>query len=411
MFSLDNNNKNSVRASATKDDGTSALGTIAKSSPTFKNLQISEGQKERRKKYKLLKKARALFISAGVAEGLDIPTKYHRTSLCKHACTGAAGVGLNLLEKAKKGFYTGLQTCGSVWTCPVCANKIQEIRRLEIAQAMRYFYEQKKQAVMITITFPHTKKQSLKELLEKFADALAMFRKGGSWTRKMKSFGYEGLIRSREIMHGASGWHPHNHELWFLDEDIDHLDFKDFINSKWLEVCIKAGLVDSEDFTKQDDLLAHGIDIKFNCSTSDYLAKFDDSKHWGADREMAKSSTKKSKKSGSHPFALLDENKDDLFLEYALAIKGVAQIYWSPGLKKKVGVLEITDEEAAEKEADDLPIFVGLLSKLTWDKVTSKELRAEVLDLTESKKTIEEIRSFIFENSKMNDLTPVRLKC
>ena len=63
----------------------------------------------------------------------------------------------------------------------------------------------------------------------------------------MKSFGYEGLIRSLEVMHGANGWHPHNHELWFLDEEIDHLEFQEFINNKWLEVCIKAGLVDSED--------------------------------------------------------------------------------------------------------------------------------------------------------------------
>lgn len=393
MISLDNNYKNEL-GNAPKDDGTSALGTIAKSSPTSQ----SEGQKLRSKRYQLLKKARALFINAGLSAGLDIPTKYHRTSLCKHACTGSGGVGVNLLVEANKGFYTGLQTCGSVWTCPVCSNKIQEVRRLEIASAMKYFYKQKKQAVMITITFPHNKNQSLNELLTKFAEALKMFRKGGSWSRKMKSFGYEGLIRSLEVMHGHNnGWHPHNHELWFLDEEIDHLEFKDFINSKWLEVCIKAGLVDSEDFSKQDDLLDHGIDIKFNCSTSEYLAKFDDSKHWGADREMAKSSNKKSKKSGSHPFALLDENKDSLFLEYVEAIKGKAQIYWSQGLKDKVGIFEITDEEAAEKEADDLPIFIGLLSKLTWSKVTDKELRATVLDLTENKKSIEEIRSFIFD--------------
>ena len=410
MYSIDKNKKNDVE-SKSQEAGTASLGTIAKSSPTSSNLQQSEGQKLRSKRYKLLKKARALFINAGLSEGLDIPTKYHRTSLCKHACTGSAGVGINLLVEAKKGFYTGLQTCGSVWTCPVCANKIQEVRRLEIASAMKYFYHQKKQAVMITITFPHNKKQSLAELLSKFSEALKMFRKGGAWSRKMKSFGYEGLIRSLEVMHGANGWHPHNHELWFLDEEIDHLEFQEFINNKWLEVCIKAGLVDSEDIEKQDHLLDHGIDIKFNCSTSEYLAKFDDGKHWGVDREMAKSSNKKSQKNGSHPFALLDENKDSLFLEYAEAIKGKAQIYWSQGLKKKVGILEITDEEAAEKEADDLPVFVGLLSKLTWDKVTSKELRAEVLDLTESKKTIEEIRSFIFENSKMNDHTPVRLKC
>ena len=182
-------NKNKLLGEA-KEAGTAPLGTIAKSSPllpTFNNPKVKAKVKE----IQAIEKARALFINAGLSEGLDIPTKYHRTSLCKHACTGSAGVGINLLVEAKKGFYTGLQTCGSVWTCPVCANKIQEVRRLEIASAMKYFYHQKKQAVMITITFPHNKKQSLAELLSKFSEALKMFRKGGAWSRKMKSFGYE----------------------------------------------------------------------------------------------------------------------------------------------------------------------------------------------------------------------------
>ncbi|WP_223932401.1 hypothetical protein, partial [Aeromonas caviae] len=36
-----------------------------------------------------------------------------------------------------------------------------------------------------------------------------------------------------------------------------------------------------------------------------YLVKMDDSRHWGADRELAKASSKKGKKSGQHPFGLL----------------------------------------------------------------------------------------------------------
>ena len=169
------------------------LGLIAKSSPLLK-VKVKSKVKE----VQAIEKARAVFINAGLASGLDIPTKYHRTSLCKHAC-GFRWCWCQPLVEANKGFYTGLQTCGSVWTCPVCASKIQEIRRLEIASAMKYFYAMKKQAVMITITFPHNKNQTLNELLTKFADALKMFRKGGSWSRKMKSFGYEGLIRSLKL--------------------------------------------------------------------------------------------------------------------------------------------------------------------------------------------------------------------
>ncbi len=386
MLELDKNNKNDVTQSTgtVQEAGTASLGTIAKSSPTLRKL--------RRDRFNLLKKIRAIYLSKGSANGLVVPTKYHRTSLCKHACTGSAGVELNLLNKANRAFYTGLQTCGSVWTCPVCANKIQEIRRQEIAQAMAYFYGKKKQAVMITFTFPHNKNQKLKSLLNSFKEALKLLRKGGTWSRKLKELGYMGLIRSLEITHGGNGWHPHTHELWFIDENLNEKEFKEFILSKWFDACNKAKLIVEG---KEKDFLEHSIDIKFNCSTSDYLAKFDDSNNWGIDREIAKASTKRGKKSGKHPFALADENKDDLFIEYTEAIKGTAQIYWSRGLKDLVGINEITDEEAAEIEGDDDLIVLGLLSKPLWFKVLNQELRANVLELAEDKKDIKDIRSFI----------------
>lgn len=47
----------------------------------------------------------------------------------------------------------------------------------------------------------------------------------------------------------------------------------------------------------------HAVDVKGWCSTSDYLAKADDAKHWGADREMAKASTKQGRAKGMHPSA------------------------------------------------------------------------------------------------------------
>lgn len=383
MHLFDKNNKNDV-GNGCSEGATLPLGTIAKSSPTFQKLRAD--------RFALLKKIRAIYLSAGVASGLDIPTKFHRTSLCKHACTGSAGVELNLLKEANRAFYKGLQTCGSVWTCPICANKIQEIRRQEIAHAMAHFYSQKKQAVMITFTFPHTHDEALKDLLKSFKEALKLLRKGGTWSRKLKAIDYAGLIRSLEITHGSNGWHPHTHELWFVNENLNEEEFKEFILSKWFDACNQAGLIAEN---KQDDFLKHAIDIKFNCSTSDYLAKFDDKSNWGIDREMAKASSKKGKKSGKHPFALADENKDDLFLEYTKAIKGTAQIYWSRGLKDLVGLNEISDEEAAEMEGDDDLEVIGMLQKVYWSKVLDKELRAKVLDLAEQKTDIKGIRSFI----------------
>ena len=37
---------------------------------------------------------------------------------------------------AGKAFYKGLMVCGSLWTCPVCAAKISERRRLELSEGL-----------------------------------------------------------------------------------------------------------------------------------------------------------------------------------------------------------------------------------------------------------------------------------
>ena len=53
--------------------------------------------------------------------------------------------------------YGGLQTCGSVWTCPICAAKIAERRRLEIQAAMAQHRAQGGEVHLLTLTTPHTR--------------------------------------------------------------------------------------------------------------------------------------------------------------------------------------------------------------------------------------------------------------
>lgn len=415
MNLFDNNNKNEVVASES-GAGTAPLGTIAKSTSPPHQIQ-------RAKRFDLLSKIRDLYISEGRKLDLKIPTKYHRTSLCKHACTGSGGVELNMLVEARKAFYKGLQTCGSVWTCPVCSHKIQEIRRLEIAKALDVLTLSEKeftdldgvihkpsdyQAVMITFTFPHTKNQKLLYLVEAFANALNYFKSGKGYVTFKNKYKYLGQIRAFEVTYGVNGWHPHTHELNFLSSDIDQEEFIKSIKERWVKACLNAGLI-SETSSKFKAFDAHAVDIKFNCVASDYFAKQDSVKHWGIDKEIVKSSLKTSK--GYHPFALADENKREWF-EYTevMTRKRVRQLRWSQGLKEIVGVDELDDEEVASLEGDDNLMVIGMLNKNHWREVLKKELRAKVLDLAEDKKNIEYIRSFIFDSSKMNDPLTVVLE-
>ena len=402
MLELDTNNKKGLEGTPK----TAPLGNTAKSSSTFEKKRdfqtvISSIRSARQKRFDLLKSIRKLYLRAGTNAGLAIPAEFHRTTNCKHAMTGS-DVTLNkckdTVRNGFRGFYTGLQTCGSVWTCPICSNRIQEVRRSEIATAMTYFYESKKQAAMVTLTFPHTAASTLKELLKKQSEALTHFRGGRAWLNFKKSIGFEGLIRSLEITRGPNGWHPHTHELWFIDENVDQVEFLNFVNDRWLSSCIKSGLIDEHDEVKQIAFIKHSVDIKFNCNTSEYIAKFDAKENWGVDREIAKASSKKGKLSGLHPFQLAFQGYDKLFLEYTLAIKGKAQLFWSRGLKDKVEINQIDDEEIAENECDEnLDEVIGFLFKHQWQTVLKNDLRHKILELVEDGFDIVDIHRYIFQ--------------
>ena len=105
--------------------------------------------------------------------------------------------------------------------------------------------------------------------------------------------------------------------------------------------------MDADDIDKQDAFITHSLDFKFNCSTSDYLAKYDDKANWGVDRELAKASSKKGKAGGMHPFELAFRGYQSLWIEYTEAIKGKAQLFWSTGLKALVGIDDVVTKRPA----------------------------------------------------------------
>lgn len=367
------------------------LGKYAPSStpPTreARDVDRKKIQATRAERYQLLAMARALLLQEGKKAGLLYPGNYHSTAKCRHV-TRSRFVGVHASKDHRGAFYSGLVTCGSVWACPVCAAKVQERRREEIAQGMEWAYAKGLQPVMVTLTFPHYAWQELSVLLEQQAFALEMLRAGNPWTRFKDRHGFEGLIRGLELTYGMNGWHPHTHEMWFVSGDVDAQKMKVHILARWERVCARAGLLDLTD----DDQLAafrkHAVDVKGWCSTSDYLAKFDEARHWGADRELAKSSTKEGRAKGLHPFALLanaaegDKAAGALFVQYVDAMRRKAQLYWSPRLKAKVGLEEKSDEDLAE-ESREAADALGYLDLDDWRTVREARAQAQVLDVAE----------------------------
>jgi hypothetical protein len=330
---------------------------------------------------------------------------YHRVITCLRAQLGH-NVKIHKSVNHGKTFYSGLCTCGGVWVCPVCAAKIQARRTIEIQNLFQKAYKQRidkdgnvfytfgtqKQIIMLTLTYPHALSDKLADSLEKHAEALFVFRKTNSTNfKKFKdNVGYEGLVRGLELTYGASGWHPHTHELWVLDyweEDAEkEQEVKEYLLKRWEHACKKVGLL-TED--KVEAFRKHAVHIVFRANDSDYITKQNSAndKTWGADKEVATANSKIGKSNGKAPFQILLESEQSkkyrsLFIEYALAMKGKAQLFWTPGLKGKVGVEEKTDEQLAEEMQDNADLL-ALLGREHWVCVVKNKARAEILDIAE----------------------------
>lgn len=382
------------------NNSTHSLGNNAKSS-TPHHRAVSEDvqksdqdnkklvQQTRATRYLLQNVARNILYNEGKKHDLQYPHNFNQTIKCKHIRIDSM-VGVHQSKEFQKAFYSGVVTCGRVWSCPVCAPKIQERRRIEIAKAFEHAYSINKQVAMVTLTFPHTVKMTLKDSIEKQRLALKYFRSGKKFTEIKKTIGFSHLIRSLEVTYGKNGWHPHTHEAWIIDEHQGEGYTTYLIKQKWLNACERAGLIDLTKGEKVSQFLEHSVDIKYHCHASDYLAKQDDSKNWGADRELAKATSKNSNKT-EHPFNLLQKISDGedkkkniaLFLEYVEGMKGARQLYWSPGLKDLVGIKDKSDEEIAEEESDNADLLANLTPE-QWDEVKKHKAQAIILDLAEN---------------------------
>lgn len=372
--------RGSVQSAATSETG--PLGITAKSStPPDHSVGMRDARLER---YVALSRAR---VWLGRRANLLHPDKQfpgdvYRTFDCRHVRT-AMRVGVHYRDEFRQAHYRGIATCGSVWACPVCASVIQERRRMELEHLVEWSDSQGYQAIMVTFTFPHASFHSLADLLDQQADAFRRFRSGSPFTRLKKSLGFRGLVRSLEVTHGVNGWHPHTHELWLVDQSVAG-ECRQRLIELWERACIASGLLDPLDQVKVDAFRRHSVDVKFNATSGQYLAKQDSSRTWGITHEVAKATSKAGKAKGVHPHEFLvraGRGDRSRFFEYLDGMKGRRQLFWSPGLKASCGLADIDDQAVA----DDAP-ETGLLGSLVeeeWEFIRTRRVVAQVLDAAE----------------------------
>jgi hypothetical protein len=149
-----------------------------------------------------------------------------RTDKCMRLRQGSKEIQVWQSREHKTTSYSGLQTCGSVWACPVCSAKIAERRRAEIITAMAAHKAAGGCMHLLTLTAPHQRSDALVDLLAKQALALKKMFSDKTVRKVFAELGVVGQIRALEVTHGRrsernNGWHPHYHLLLFSGEAMD----------------------------------------------------------------------------------------------------------------------------------------------------------------------------------------------
>lgn len=388
------NNTSTITAGQNAVRGSEAtpLGTNAESFTPLSEKPSSRAE-ARAQRFELQAVARDLLRRRGAALGHAYAANYHKTAKCLYTPFDSQ-VHVYRSQRHGNAFYGGLVVCAKPG-CPVCATKVSERRRVEIAHAFDWAYNNGKKVVMLTFTHPHRAWDSLSDQLKRQSQAFAKLRAGNPWKRILPD-GYLGLIRSLEVTYGRNGWHPHLHEAWIVDKDADVSGLRRKVLKRWLKMLCRVGMVtlppvgDGKRFAALRAFYRHSVDVMDNVSTSDYLAKHDEASKgaWGADREIAKASSKRGRAAGRTPFQLLadcrdgDEKAGRLYVDYVEAIKGRPPVFWSQGLKALVGVDELNDQQIAERH-DDKADVLGMLELDDWRMVRQAGYRAHLLQVAE----------------------------
>lgn len=311
------------------------LGTLAKS--------LNAHRENRRQRFKLQRQAARILGRERVGKCLwSVADLSHQ---------------VRVLRREEKARFDGLQTCGSVWHCPVCSHKVSETRRRELNDALKAAEQRKIYVALITLTFSHSKDDTLLESLEKLKDAKNHWH--NSRTYKNHKNTIHGTITATEVTHGGNGWHPHYHILMFVDGSIGFEIYQMMtdLETQWITSLKKKGLTGKEGIA---------FDYQMGNAAGNYVAK------WGAAEELTLTAKKQGK--GKHPFELLEDSQHNpqsrkLFYEYAQAFKGKRQLFWSHGLKEAFGLTVQSDEEAAHTDPNNEDEWLFSFTREEWREV------------------------------------------
>jgi len=386
-------------------------------------------------RYRILRTAQGILAKSGLTW-----KEQHRTCWCSRSLSygdyGEAGGGrvdFYRNEARTNATMRGLQRCGNLHVCPVCAAKIGELRRKQLSAGMerhirngqtaeqaRLKLPGSNSAYLITQTFSHDRcnhvegekcDNCLDVMQVGFSKAKAKFQNSRIWKKFREDHHVIGCVNSFEhTVSLENGWHPHTHMLVFCDSKAfdegapaENGDLTspaiEKLNKFWCKCLLDCGLGDK---LKLNDMLKHAFNVRGGEKAAQYIAKYGHDEKWGASREMTQSHSKVgaagTREGLQHftPFQLLiwaeagDGWAVHRFREYATAVEGKRALTWTPatikdgvkipGLKEALEVQDV-DEEQWAKNDENQPeqIYVGYLTAEQYAAVMKRKQLPEFL--------------------------------
>ena len=310
---------------------------------------------------------------------MDRVRKCRRCTIC-----GVVGIA----RRGDRAHYGGLQTCGSVWACPVCSAKIQAERTEELVRAVERAHALGLKVAMLTLTMRHHRRRRLAGMWDALSDAVAAALGRDRAVRDAKrSLGVVGWVRRTECTHGEKGWHLHTHALiFYAGGNLDELAAP--IWHAWLRVLGKHGL----DAEREHGLDLRALDLEQSREEAGkYLAKGTYERTSGsAARELGGQLGKRGRCGNRAPFDVLGDLQDfglasDLAIwsEWEKASKGRRALTWSKGTRE----LLLHDEERSDEDIaadnDGEQVDVGVIDGHAWAMITSRRLETQLLEAVE----------------------------
>lgn len=297
---------------------------------------------------------------------------------------GAAFVEVRRTPEQGSAHYCNLEVCSRVWTCPCCAGRISNERRKELSDALAAAKLKGYFPILVTYTLRHDWRDNLSDLLNGLKASLRKFKSGRAYQDIKSEYSVLGGIRALENTYGENGWHPHIHELMFLEKPISGMELsglQKWLADRWIES------LRSLDF---DASYAHGIDVRTaDSDIADYIAKWGrepKEQTWGVEHEIAAAPAKRAHRDGLTPFQLLecygggDERAGKLFDEYAHALAKSHQLEWSRGLHALLTLPEpLADDQLPLFEETETTYTAVEIGTHAWSQVVKFGLRGPLL--------------------------------